>query len=300
MMKIDSTTVQLVLAIAEEGSISRAADRLQLAVAAASRRLSDLEAQLGTRLFKRQPHGVQATDPGLKLLAHIRQIGNLVDRLEGDAQALGRGRDGRIIIGAPKSAILQFLAADIAATQRRYPHITLQVMEENSRIVQQLLRDKVIDICIFEKTSGFVDLPRADYRRDSLVLVYSRRHFSFGDQPVELDRLLECRIVSLGRGSAILNALRRAHHSRGRVFRNDFTVSGFDTMLALVREGLGVGLMPPGVLRSFHPGPELGCAALEGDWHERSYVLSFIEGQAQQQALHNVVAALLHPASEAN
>ena len=55
MMKIDSTTVQLVLAIAEEGSISRAADRLQLAVAAASRRLSDLEQQLGARLFKRQP-----------------------------------------------------------------------------------------------------------------------------------------------------------------------------------------------------------------------------------------------------
>ena len=126
MMKIDSTTVQLVLAIAEEGSISRAADRLQLAVAAASRRLSDLEQQLGARLFKRQPHGVRATEPGLKLLAHIRQIGNLVERLEADAQALGRGRDGRIIIGAPKSAILQFLATDIAVTQRRYPHITLQ------------------------------------------------------------------------------------------------------------------------------------------------------------------------------
>src|SRR5258708_6356413 len=89
MMKIDSTTVQLVLAIAEEGSISRAADRLQLAVAAASRRLSDLEQQLGARLFKRQPHGVRATEPGLKLLVHIRQIGNLVERLGADAQGLG-------------------------------------------------------------------------------------------------------------------------------------------------------------------------------------------------------------------
>jgi hypothetical protein len=39
---------------------------------------------------------------------------------------------------------------------------------------------------------------------------------------------------------------------------------------------------------------------LEGDWHERGYVLSFIEGQAQEQALRNVVAALLHPASEGN
>ena len=110
-----------------------------------------------------------------------------------------------------------------------------------------------------------------------------------------LDRLLDCPIVSLGRGSAILAALRRAHRSRGRVFRNDFTVSGFDTMLALVREGLGVGLMPPGVLRGFHPEPELGWAPLEGDWHERGYVLSFIEGQAQEQALRNVVTALLQP-----
>jgi DNA-binding transcriptional LysR family regulator len=138
-----------------------------------------------------------------------------------------------------------------------------------------------------------VDLPRSDYRKDSLVLVYSRRHFSFAVEPVVLDQLLDCPIVSLGRGSAILAALRRAHRSRGRVFRNDFAVSGFDTMLALVREGLGVGLMPPGVLRSFHPEPDLGWATLEGDWHERSYVLSFIEGQAQEQALRNVVAALL-------
>ncbi|HUH59073.1 MAG TPA: LysR family transcriptional regulator, partial [Candidimonas sp.] len=52
-MKIDTTTVQLVLMIAEEGSISRAADKLNLAVAAASRRMSDLERQCGTRIFQR-------------------------------------------------------------------------------------------------------------------------------------------------------------------------------------------------------------------------------------------------------
>ncbi|MEG1456439.1 MAG: LysR family transcriptional regulator, partial [Comamonas sp.] len=58
-MKIDTLTVQLALAVAEEGSISRAADKLQLAVAAASKRLTDLERQLGTPLFKRVPHGVK-------------------------------------------------------------------------------------------------------------------------------------------------------------------------------------------------------------------------------------------------
>ena len=291
-MKLDSTTVQLVLTIAEEGSISKAADRLNLAVAAASKRVTDLESQLGAKLFKRQPHGVKVTEAGDRLLAHIRQIDNLISRLEGDAQVLSAGRDGRIIIGAPKAAIIQFLAADIARLQAAYPQITLKIVEENSKIVQQLLRDKVIDIGIYEKTSGFLDLPQCDYRQDSLVLVYSRRHFQFAASPVGIDDILDLPIVSLGKGSAVLAAVERAYRSRGRVFPNNFAASGFDTMLALVRHGLGVGLMPPQVLRSFHPEDELGAAELEGGWHQRSYVLSFVEGQAQEQTLRNVVGAL--------
>lgn len=292
-MKFDTTTVSLVIAIAEEGSISRAADRLDLAVAAASRRVSDLEEQLGTKLFKRQPHGVKLTEAGVKLLSHIRQIDNLTQRLAVDAQAVSHGRDGRVIIGAPKSAIIPFLAKGIATIQRKYPGIVVQIIEENSRIIQKLLRDKVIDIGIYEKTSGFIDLPRFDYRQDHLVMVYSERHFQFSANALSVEELIELPIITLGRGSAILASLHRAHESRGRVFRNDFTVSGFDSMLALVREGVGVGLMPPDILNSLRPEASVNSLPLEGDWHHRSYMLSFIEGQAQQQTLRNVVAELL-------
>ena len=66
-MKIDTTTVQLVLAAAEEGSISRAADKLNLAVAAASKRVTDLEQQLGTKLFKR----LRALKVGVALFLRI-------------------------------------------------------------------------------------------------------------------------------------------------------------------------------------------------------------------------------------
>ncbi len=292
-MKFDTTTVRLVIAIAEEGSISRAADRLELAVAAASKRVTDLEAQLGVKLFKRQPHGVRLTEPGAKLLSHIRQIDNLTKRLHGDALAVRHGRDGRVIIGAPKSVIIPFLAHDIAAIQRKFPGIALQIVEENSRLVQQLLRDRVIDIGIYEKTSGFIDLPRFEYRQDHLVLVYSLRHFDLPKEGLGLEQMIELPMISLGRGSAILASLQRAHQSRGRVFRNDFTVSGFDTMLALVRQGIGVGLMPPAIFQSFHPEPDLAHIALAGDWHQRSYMLSVVDGQAQAQTLHNVVGELL-------
>jgi len=291
-MKVDTTTVRLVVAMIEEGSISRAANRMGLAVAAASRRVTDLEEQLGTRLFRRVPHGVEMTESGSKLLGYLQQMDTLVERLASDAQALVSGFDGRIVIGAPKTVIIEFLAADVAAIQQAWPGISLKIVEENSRIVQQMLRDKVIDIGIYEKKSGFVDLPKMRYREDRLVLVYSRAHFQLEPQPVALDALFDLPLVSLGKGSAILAALQRAFHSRGRRFDYDYLVSGFDTMLAIVRHGLGVGLMPPGVLRSFHPEDGLGVAELEGDWHQRSYVLSCVEGHAQAQTLRNVEAAL--------
>lgn len=294
-MKLDSTTVQLVLAIAEEGSISRAADRMGLAVAAASRRLTELEGQLALPLFKRVPHGALLTEAGGRLLEHVRQIDQLSQRLAGDAEALRQGRHGRIIIGAPKAAIIQFLAADIARLRAAWPGVSLKIVEENSRLVQQLLRDKVIDIGIFEKTAGFLDLPQHAYRQDRLVLVYSRRHFRFDAQPVGIDALLEQPVVSLGKGSAVLAALQRAWRSRGRGFANDLACSGFDTMLALVRHGLGVGLMPPEVLLSLRPEPEIAAAELAGDWHQRRYVLSVVPGRAQRQTLRNVVQQLLGP-----
>jgi DNA-binding transcriptional LysR family regulator len=291
-MKVDTTTVRLIVAMVEEGSISRAANRLGLAVAAASRRVTDLEDQLGTKLFRRVPHGVEVTESGGKLLGYLQQVDTLVDRLASEAQALVSGFDGRIVIGAPKAVIIEFLAADIAAIQHAYPGISLKLVEENSRIVQQMLRDKMIDIGIYEKKSGFLDLPQLRYREDRLVLVYSRAHFHLDPQPVELDALLQLPLVSLGKGSAVLAALQRAFHSRGRRFDCDYLVNGFDSMLAVVRHGLGVGLMPPDVLRSFHPEDGLGFAELVGDWHQRSYVLSCVEGHAQAQTLRNVEAAL--------
>ena len=296
-MKFDTATVRLIMAIVEHGSISRAADRLDLAVAAASRRVSDLEAQLGTRLFQRLPHGVVITESGARLLEHLRQIDNLVVRLEGDAKALHEGLSGRILIGAPKAVVIPFLAQDMARVRRRFPGVALRVIEENSQIVQQMLRDKVVDIGIYEHRSGYLDMEKLPYRNDRLVLVYSKAHYRFDGAPLGLDALLELPVVSLGRGSAILTAVQRAYLSRGKPFSNDFEVSGFDSMLALVRNGLGVGLMPPDVLASFRPESGLGSVELDGDWHHRRFVLSRVAGHAQAQTLENVVQELIGPAA---
>src|SRR5688500_15951787 len=71
-IQFDLTTVRLLIATAEPGSITRAAERICLTPAAASRRMKELEAQFGVVLFQRRPHGMALTDAGMALLAHAR------------------------------------------------------------------------------------------------------------------------------------------------------------------------------------------------------------------------------------
>ncbi|MGN1056187.1 MAG: LysR family transcriptional regulator [Comamonas sp.] len=291
-MKLDNISVQLLIHIKEEGSIARAADKLNLAVASASKRLSDIETQLDLKIFKRLPHGVQLTEAGEHVMGYVQQIDQLLHRLESDALALHQGLEGRIVIGAPKSVVLQYLASDIAKIQNKYKKIRIEIIEENSKIVQNLLKEKIIDIGIYEKTSGFIDLLQHEYKKDEISAVFNPKFFHI-DHECDIDFLHQHPIITLGKGSAIANAVQRAYRNSGKNINKRFVVSGFDSMTALIVQGLGIGLMPPSVLNLFNPSLGLKSHRIAGDWAQRRYVLSFLEGRAHTYTLRNVVAELL-------
>ena len=73
-MRHDLTTLNLVLAIEQTRSITAGAAREHLALAAASKRLSDLESRLGVQLFERRARGVEPTEACRALVRHIRSL----------------------------------------------------------------------------------------------------------------------------------------------------------------------------------------------------------------------------------
>jgi len=113
----DLTTVHLFIAIAEEGGVTRGAERLYLAPAAASRRILDLETQLDVTLFHRLPHGMALTDAGRAMLAHARMIAMTVTRMQDDAASFRHGEKGVVRMAAPKSVVIQFLLPTFSIAQ---------------------------------------------------------------------------------------------------------------------------------------------------------------------------------------
>src|SRR5574343_1566908 len=103
-MRHDLTTLNLVLAIEQTRSITRGAAQEHLALAAASKRVSDLEARLGVQLFERRARGVEPTEACRALVRHIRTLNASLHALESEVVEFARGIKGGdvfIISGRP-------------------------------------------------------------------------------------------------------------------------------------------------------------------------------------------------------
>src|SRR5690606_28307808 len=114
-VRYDPISLRLFLHIAHSGSISAASARMDLALAAASRRVLQLEADVGTPLLERRARGVTLTQAGLALLRHAQDIEDAYSRLRSDMAQHGRGVLGSVRVAANSSAVLQFLPADLRA-----------------------------------------------------------------------------------------------------------------------------------------------------------------------------------------
>jgi len=291
-LHFDLTTVQLFIAVAELGSITRGAERLHLAAAAASRRVLELEGQLGVALFERLPHGMALTEAGRALLAHARGITHTVQRMQDDAASYVGGDLGVVRVAAPKSAVIQFMPFDIQRCAAVCPGVRVDLQEMNSQEVQQALRRGTVDIGIYEGSLGMVDLPIEPYRTDRLVLVVAKGHALARRRKVTLDDVLDCDLITLGESSAISIMLDRLAEEAGRVPRMRMRVGGFDSIAALVAQSLGAGVMPEAIAAVIASGSHFVRVPIAEPWAEREFVLCHRPPDALSSAALSVLAVL--------
>ncbi|UIF85689.1 LysR family transcriptional regulator [Cupriavidus sp. UYPR2.512] len=291
-LHFDLTTVQLFIAVADAGSITRGAERLHLAPAAASRRVLELEAQLGVSLFERLPHGMALTEAGRALLAHARGITHTVQRMQDDAASFVGGDLGVVRVAAPKSAVIQFLPFDIQRSATACPGVRIDLQEMNSAEVQQSLRRGTVDIGIYDGSLGVIDLPTEPYRNDELVLVVARGHALARRRKVTPEDVLDCDLIVLSESSAISIVLERLAEEAGRVLRMRMRVGGFDSMAALVAQNLGGGVMPEAIAREVAGGSRFVRLPIAAAWAQRQFVLCHRPHGALSSAALSVLAVL--------
>ncbi|MBR1218753.1 LysR family transcriptional regulator [Bradyrhizobium sp. U87765 SZCCT0131] len=140
------------VAVAEEGHITRAAERLGMQQPPLSQQIRALERELDVQLLRRKPRGVELTDAGRALLADAQAILAHVDHAFATTRRTARGEEGRISVGFTSSAPFHpFVPRVIRAFRESYPLVALTLEESGTNELIDNLRNERVD-AVFIRT----------------------------------------------------------------------------------------------------------------------------------------------------
>ncbi|MFN7724601.1 MAG: LysR family transcriptional regulator [Rubrivivax sp.] len=291
-MRFDLTTLNLVLAIADTRSITRGAQREHLALAAASKRLSDLEARFGVPLFERRARGVEPTEAGRALVRHIRSLHTSLHALESEVVEFSRGIKGHLRIAANAGAINECLPPDLAAFSQAHPQIRISLEDLTSAEVQVAVAEGRVDVGLCVAPVLDNRLTTWVYRHGQLAAMVPAGHALAEREAVTFEALLDHDIVGLHAGAAVHELMRAEAEERGRPLKARLQVRGFDAIAQLVEAGLGVAVLPAAVAQRFAQLFRVKVLGLQEPWAERDYLLAVRTQEVLPAVVQRFVQAL--------
>jgi DNA-binding transcriptional LysR family regulator len=144
------------IAVAEEGHITRAAERLGIQQPPLSQQIKAIERELDVQLFRRKPRGVELTDAGRAFLPDALATLARLDRGIETTRRTARGEQGRICLGVTQTSPFHpFVPRVIRAFREAFPLVSVTLEEENSNELVEHLRNERID-------AAFIRTPPAD------------------------------------------------------------------------------------------------------------------------------------------
>jgi DNA-binding transcriptional LysR family regulator len=267
-MRPDITSLALFIRVAELKSITKAANASHIALAAASRRIAQLEDQLGVHLLFRSARGVELTPAGTALLQHARDMMARLDSMRVELSDYAKGGKGLVRVQANASALAQYLPADLATFFTAHPLIKLSLEEERSTVIVEALHAGSTDVGIVMEGAEASGLQMFDYRTDVLCAVVPRKHALRG-RKIAFAELLDHDFVGLENNTVISQLMLAEARAREVPLKLRVQVKSFDVVARMIQAGLGIGVLPEAAAAAFAGPMSLRLLALTDAWAQR-------------------------------
>jgi DNA-binding transcriptional LysR family regulator len=242
--------IEVFLVVARAKSFSRAAERIQSSQPTLSEHVSELERELGKRLFVRRGREVTLTEAGRVFEEYAARV---VAAVEGARQAMaemdGLGH-GSLLIGASTTPGLYVLPAIVAAFRKRYPGIDLKLRIANSQVIEQRVKEGELDLGV---VGGHAVGPGEECLAagllDELVVVVPPGHEWARRRHIVPEQLAQQPLLMREEGSATRRVAERALQQAGVKFRTVMELDHTEAIKQGVMAGLGVALVSTHAVR---------------------------------------------------
>lgn len=272
-VRFDLRDLELFVAVADAGSIARAAERSHTVASAVSKRISELEHKLGCSLLSRGPKGVELTPGGHALASRARVLLNHATQLDEEMSHHASGTRGYVRMYANISSIVEFLPGALASFAQRHPAVHVHLEEHTSDAVAAAVADHTADVGIVSELPALEGLRTIAFRRDELVAVLQPDHPLAQRTTLAFADLLDEPLVALHATSALHRQLSRAAAEQEHSLNCRIHVTSFDAACAMVAAGLGISIVPRAATSVYIRSLSLTAIALSDEWAQRDIFL---------------------------
>ncbi|WP_257883843.1 LysR family transcriptional regulator [Roseobacter insulae] len=238
-MKFDWNRARAFLVTAEEGSLSAAASALGMTQPTLGRQVAALEEELGVLLFDRVGRGLTLTANGLKLVDHVRAMGEAASHVSMTASGQSTTIEGTVRITATEVASAYVLPAMIAGLRAAHPGIEIELVATNNL---RDLRRREADIAIRGVRPTDPQLIARKLSQETACLYASKGYLAVHGPFETPGALAQAQFVGFEENDQFLEGL----NAQGlTVFEHQFPVrtSAHLVQWQMVRQGLGIGVM---------------------------------------------------------
>lgn len=294
MRDLDLTTLRLFVAVCEQRSIAAAGLQQAMVGSAISKRLAQLEHQVGTQLLVRKRRGVQPTPAGETLLEHARALLARSELVARDMAGYAHGTRGHVRLLVTASVMAESLADDVAAFLQAPDHRQIQVsLEERvSPEVARGVREGSASVGICWDAADLEGLQTESYRGDHLAICAHASHPIAQRERVHFAEALEHEYVNMPALSAVQQMLTRAAAVHGKVLQYRMQVSHFEAALRVVRANLAISVVPVEIAQPFARAYGLRLVPLADDWARRRFAICYRSRDQLSPAARLLVAHL--------
>ncbi|WP_434576430.1 LysR family transcriptional regulator [Pseudomonas sp. Z3-6] len=293
-VRYDITSLDLFISVAEERNLTRAARIKHLAVSAVSKRITELEAQVGSALLIRNARGVDLTPAGQSLLFYARQVKQTIEQLDHELGDYAAGVKGHVRIHAITSALSQFLPDDVSRFVSLYPQIKFDIEERVGSAVIRAVADGRADLGIIAAQTSAQGLETLPYRSDELTLVVPGGHPLARHTSVRFNEVLEHEFVGPHLESSMHTLLTSEAEKLGMNLKLRIRISSFDCMCRMVSTGLGLAVLPRSVINQYLRSHKLKAVTLDEPWARRSLLLVCKKYDTASPTLKTLIDHLNH------
>jgi DNA-binding transcriptional LysR family regulator len=245
------------VAVAEEGSFTRASDRLHIVQSAVSAGVRNLERELDASLFDRSTHKVELTDAGRALLPEARATLQAATAARDAVNAVRGGVRGTVLLGTMQAQGMRAIDVPgvLAEFRAEHPAVEVQIRHAAGGSAEMALqvRERRLDLAFVAIPGG--ELPGLELTplgREPIVLVTPATHPLAKRKTTQLAALSDQNLAEFPQGWGIRTANDGAFAAAGLTRAITYEVNDTASLIGFIRHGLAVGIIPASLVDDPH------------------------------------------------